>query len=530
MRWRLHTTIAIALLLGCTSTYAAVLENIIVNRQNIFENSSPPLYQFANKLHTVTREKVILREVWLRPGDTITTADAEELERNLRRLDLFARVRVTLEPSDRTPEGVDLVIDTADRLSIVASAGGSFLGGIGEVNFSIGENNLFGLGHQLVFGYAENTEGELLGSVAYDNVLIASNDVYAGASIGQTEEGEFAVATVTNRFLNFDDDTFWRIRAERESQRDDFFAAGESVAEVPRSDETLSLQWQRRLGVPERFVRIGPVATFSNTRFSEPVGQQANLITQPEDDQSLFGGVLLAIDSNREFERLTGLDTLRFEQDVVLGHSAQVLAGLERRRTNSTDLVLPRVSLRARATNTLMANNYLNAALSATASVDGGALAQWSFVAASTFFNTRLNHHTFGARIRYASAFNRDGLPPQQTLGETNGLRGYPAREFNGEQSLLINVEHRWRTPWQVATLELGTVAFADAGWVGDRGDSGWLSDARTSAGGGIRIGSPQFLGSLIVRLDVAFPLGNSANEFDPTLSLAVGQVFGFAP
>lgn len=508
----------------------AVLGDVIVNRQNIFDEPPQALYRLANRLHRVTREGVILRELWLAPGDRITADDAQELERNLRALDIFARVRVSLEPHASEPGVANLVIDTADRLSIVASAGGSFLGGIGEVEFSVGDNNLFGLGHRLEFGYAENTEGELLGSVAYDNVLVASNDIYAGVSLGQTEEGDFAVATLTNRFLNFDDQRFWRIRVERETQRDDFFDAGESVAEVPRTDERIDLQWQQRIGVPTRFFRVGPVARFSRTAFEAPIGPQAAAITRPEDDSTVFAGAVFAVDSNRAFQRITGLDTLRFEQDVALGYSAQVLAGLENRRTDTQDTTLPSLFLRGRTTNAVSAHAFVNAAATASFSVDDDELSRWSLVAASTLFNTRLDNQTFAARLRYASAFDRDGLPPQQTLGETNGLRGYPAREFNGEQSLLVNLEHRWRTPLRLATLELGTVAFFDAGWVGDRGDSAWLETARTSAGGGVRIGSPQLLGSLIIRVDVAFPLADAADEFDPTVSLAVGQVFGFRP
>ena len=509
---------------------AGTLAAVIINRQNIFDENAQPAYQLINKFHRVTRESVIAREVWLQQGDPVTAADAEELERNLRDLDLFAWVQVSLREDINQPGQTDLIINTTDRLSIVASVGGSFLGGVGEVNFSVGDNNLLGLGHQLILGYSENSEGELLGSVAYDNVLIGANDIYAGIGVGQTEEGDFAAATITNRFLNFDDRRFWRIELESESTRDDIFESGESVAEVPRSDEQLKLQWQHRAGIPARFFRSGPVLDLQRTRYEAPIGLQAESVEQPEDTTSIFAGGFIAMDSNRAFKRVTGLDTLRFVQDLTLGYSAQLLAGLTRLTTDVRDDTLPTLSVLGRSTNAVSPDTYLNAAVNASANIDGSSLSKWSVSAASTLFNTQLPRQTLAARIKYDTAFDRDGVPPQQTLGEARGLRGYPSREFNGEQKLLLNLEHRWHTPFTMATLEFGTVTFFDAGWVGDRGSSEWLDNARTAAGTGLRIGSRQLLGSLIIRIDLAFPLGAEASMFDPSVSLAVGQVFGFRP
>lgn len=529
--WLIATTPVFALeQLARGQAEAGTLASITINRQNIFEEDNKPGHRLINQLHVVTLEKVISREVWLRPGDKISAADVAEIERNLRRLDLFASVRVFLQSNPAQPGAVDLIIDTADRLSIVAGAGGSFLGGIGEVSFSIGENNLLGLGHQLQFGYSENTEGELLGSVAYENVLLGSDDIYAGIRTGQTEEGDFAVFTLTNRFLNFNDDRFWQIEIERESRRDDIFESGESVAEVPRLDEQLSVQWQQRYGVPARLLRTGPVLDINQTRYEPPIGPQADTIERPEDLNSVFAGAFIAIDSNRDFRSLTGLDTLRFEQDIALGYSAQLLVGLEHRKTESTTDTAPVFFLRGWSTNAVSDYSFFNIALDSSAGIDSDSLSRWSVSMASTVFNTRLANQVFGARMRYRSAFDRDGLPPQQTLGEVRGLRGFPARAFNGEQSLLVNLEHRWRTPLSFASVELGTVAFLDSGWVGDRGSDEWLEQAQTAIGVGLRIGSPQLLGSGVIRVDLAFPVGSAADVFDPTISLAVGQVFGFRP
>jgi len=102
-------------------------------------------------------------------------------------------------------------------------------------------------------------------------------------------------------------------------------------------------------------------------------------------------------------------------------------------------------------------------------------------------------------------------------------------REFNGEQSLLLNLESRTATAIQLLTMRLGAVVFVDAGWVGDRGPEGLFDEVHGSAGFGARLGSRELFGSGVFRLDLAFPFDDdSTRDYKPTLSLSIGQVFSF--
>ena len=513
------------------SSPSPILGNVTINNRNIYSKTASRGYQLINRLHIVTREHVIDREVWMKPGDKVSKGDIAELERNIRNLDLFAKVRVNAVPSQEQAGGIDLIVETADRLSIVASAGGSFLGGIGEVAFSVGDKNLLGLGHQLLFGYSENTEGELLGSISYDNVLLYGTDVFAGIQAGQTEEGNFAAVSVRNRFQHHLDTKAWSVVVENESTLIDFFDEGVSVVEVPRSEQEIRLNHQWRLGNRSNYLRFGPFLTLTRTTFNNSIGSQATSIVAPEDEDRIFIGGIIGTDRARSYRKVTGLDTLGFEQDLTLGGSIELALGIEYIDTESNPRTLPSFSLRASAQNAISKNNYFNMGLGSSARIDGDEFDAWSVSTGATWFNTTLKNQTFASRLLYQSAFDRDGLPPEQTLGENNGLRGYPARQFNGEQSLLLNLEYRLRTRLSLASIELGTVTFFDAGWVGDRGNTEWLETAQTAAGLGIRIGSPQLLGSLIVRADLAIPFNEIDGErFTPSFSLAVGQVFGFRP
>jgi len=260
------------------------LGKVLVNNRNIFDENAARTYQLVNSLHRVTREHVIRREIWLKTGDQFNREDLAEIERNIRRLDLFARVAIQMQPSADQPQLTDLIVNTYDRLSLVANAGGSFLGGIGEVTFSVGDKNLLGLGHELLFGYSENTEGELLGSVSYDNVLLWSTDVFAGVQAGQTEEGSFGAIRIRNRFQHSLDNLAWNIQLLRETTRQDFFEQGVSVIEVPETEESIRLNRLARRGHRYNYWRFGPFLTATRT-------------TLPTTGPTLFAQLLILIRS-----------------------------------------------------------------------------------------------------------------------------------------------------------------------------------------------------------------------------------------
>ena len=83
-------------------------------------------------------------------------------------------------------------------------------------------------------------------------------------------------------------------------------------------------------------------------------------------------------------------------------------------------------------------------------------------------YNQSLNHQTLAASLTYDSVFEGEDLPAQLTLGEDNGLRGYPAREFSGTRRVRLNLENRIDTGLDLLSLHLGLVTFFDSSWIGD--------------------------------------------------------------
>ena len=136
---------------------------------------------------------------------------------------------------------------------------------------------------------------------------------------------------------------------------------------------------------------------------------------------------------------------------------------------------------------------------------------------------------TLAASVRFDRAEDQQGLAPQLTLGEDNGLRGYPARQFASDRLWLVNLEDRIDTGVELWSVHLGLVAFADLAWIADQQQG--LSSSRPvrSVGVGVRLGSSELFGSNVFRLDVAVPLDDvRGQDFGVSISASAGQVFDY--
>lgn len=518
------------------------IDEIFVNRVNIFEPAAASeiaVYRVVNLLHRTTREETILRELGVSPGDKVGTQDIAEFERVLRRTDLFASVSVTLQPVDKSDGSTaQLHINTRDRLSIVAGASGSFLGGVGELGFTVGERNVAGLGDSLLLSYTGNTENEIRGTLSYSDLHFINKDQRALYQVGRTEEGDFYRVRFQRPFKNRLEKNAWSILAESVERDLDFYENGASVVQIPEQKQALDITRVWRSGTDRLSVRRALVFQYKDLDYQEPRGVQADTIAAPFDSTQFYTGFQLARDTDTEYRKARSLDTLKFTQDLALGSVAELQIGFIHTDYNNADteydsVLAPKIAVRvarslAAGKDTLLRFSLNGAATFKDVSGANNPLSDnepWSVTATGKWFNTRFKSHTFASRLDYTFAESDDNLPVQYTLGENNGLRGYASRLLSGRERLRLNIEDRMDFDWRVGVLDLGMIGFFDAGWVAR--DDG-TEQFKRSAGVGLRLGSNVVLGASVIRMDVAFPFDDDSKNHEPTLSISVGQVFGF--
>lgn len=501
-----------------------------------------------NATHWTTRASVVRREFWIAPGQPLRMADVEELERNLRATGLFREVRVRLVPRtaadgagpedargaaaaadpSATADVADVFIETEDRLSISIGASGSFVGAVSSLGTTISESNLFGMGDRIAVGYSENSEDEFRGALSYRDRHFLGSWVTATAQIGRTEEGEFGGIGFERPFKHLADDESWRIAAATNETAVDYYDSGDVVAEVPVLRDSFDAAVSRRFGTTERSWTAGLRAQYDTADFSAARGPGAASIDVPGDTESTFAGFAFGHRTIFGFREVQGLDTLGYVQDLQLSADFDALIGptfrSEEGEENSTQ---PTVGLNTHFAFEPLHDTFVSIAANGRGRMDGDDLQGWALGFDLTAYELALRPHTLAAHLSFDEADENEGLPIQLTLGEDQGLRGYPAQEFAGERVLKLNFEDRIDFGARLGTVQFGAVVFFDVGWIEDRGE-GFGAPLR-SVGFGLRLGSDALLGARVVRIDLSFPLDDfEGEEFDPLVSLSLGQVFTF--
>jgi len=517
------------------------ISSIIVNRSNIFDatdnGQSDAASQLSatrlvagsvNRFHRVTLESVILREAGIRPGDTISVADVAEVERRLRNLGIFASVAANLVTGE---SGVELHIATRDNFSLVGGISGSFLGGIANIGFTAGDKNLLGTGNRLTFNLSRTTDGDFRGATIFRDLHFFEKPWRAEYRIGRTDEGDFYSFRLNDTFRSLNDRRAWTIAADSTERNTTFYSGGISVTEVPEDRIRIAGSHVWRSGTSDRYFRKGFTGSFTQIDYAEAQGVSAAEISVPEDRRTLFAGGLLGLDRITGYRKVRGIDTLNFTQDLRLGGFAEIQFGvdfIEDFNTESSNArAEPTVSLVLRKSAAIGEHTLVSTSFSGDADFEENGVRPWNGTISFRAFNTALKNTTLAFNTNFTTGVDGTELPVQLTLGEDSGLRGYDARQFEGRKRWRLNLESRYSPGWRLGFLDIGLVGFFDAGFAADRDDSS--PDINRSFGAGLRLGSNAFLGSRVMRLDVALPLDTpEGDSSDPRLSIALGQVFRF--
>ena len=139
-----------------------IIGDIVLVREDVFDLSNPKennwLYRMANKLHIVTKERVIEQQLLFSEGEAFSKRLAEETERILRRNNYLYDAWIT--PQNREDGTVDLQVRTRDVWTLKPGFGLSRSGGENRTLIKLEELNLFGRGQQVFVARAEDVDRE----------------------------------------------------------------------------------------------------------------------------------------------------------------------------------------------------------------------------------------------------------------------------------------------------------------------------------------------------------------------------------
>ncbi|QQS04856.1 MAG: hypothetical protein IPK50_21655 [Fibrobacterota bacterium] len=498
-------------------------------------------------LHSRTKRSTIERRLLIARGDVLDSAKLQESERLLRMERFLAdiKIRDTLLADGRT-----LVrVETWDRWSTGIIANTSRAGGVFAWSLGVRESNLMGTGQDVSFSYGQN-DGDEAWTVGYTNTALFTQglklDVVAAVlTDGHTVSFDFGMPSL-HRYQNW----AWRIKGVDQSYQRNVFAPPEvsraltkrigaawaedswlSSANDSKYREvraSLTRLWGDEIRLHASVLAESELDSAANpvSAFAFPASQLAAARQDPtvrewlrrpghRDDRRL--GMELTLKEVR-YLRLKNFNNLKWTEDIPLGWSATATGAWN---------VLSRGEVRDAG--------YMQLLGSMTGMVGdlyGSGSGGWrnfvdqegDFTQGSVTMRTDarwIAHRTVQVLggISSTTLLGAPGWVAQTTLGEENGLAGWPAHSIAGRGRLLTTSELRFIPPLEALTMAPALAVFGGAGRVSPDAEPLGSGPWRAGLGVGIRLGMTRSPNGLINHLSLSHPVGETDREMGWLLS-----------
>ncbi len=528
-----------------------LVERVEVVPLDVFEPRDV-LPSWLNVFHVTTRERVIRREVLLRPGDRYQQALVDDTIRNLRRLPGVPQLSAVLVVAARgsAADRIVLVVITKDvwslRLSwdVVADPGG-----LDELVLQPSETNFLGthqiLGATFVLQPLTYTFGAHYTVPSLDQTRVAvqvGEDVMVNKLTGNPEGSYGSLVAGEPLFAG---NTPWSwdasvsyqdvfLRRYVNAQLDAFSEHGQnlpweyhSLQNQATYEVTRSFGWEYKhdftlgAGISRAVYAVPATAGVSAATVSDFQSQYVPL------SDTRVGPSLQYHTYDTHFLRVIDFDTLALQEDYRLGHDVVLRVYPSFRGLGSTRDVL---GLYGAAQYTWAVRDGLFR-VSLQSTTEPEADKNWDVADAAIQPTAHLATPSIGnlGRIVVDGTLLyrwRNYLNQTESLGGGDRLRGFPTNFFVGDSVMSYNVEARSR-PVEILSMELGGVAFYDVG----NAFTGWNNFIPyQSVGVGIRALFP-WLDRVVFQADIGFPLERPLDSTHTPISpysfiLSFGQAF----
>jgi outer membrane protein assembly factor BamA len=485
----------------------AVIGRVVLEREDVFDLSNPKenngFYRLANKLHIVTRERVIEQQLLFAPGEVFSKRLVEETERILRRNTYLYDAWIT--PLRREDGTVDLEVRTRDVWTLKPGFSFARSGGENRTLLKLEELNLFGWGQQVLVARSEDVDRE--------STLFTFRDKNLGRSWTQlklqyadSSDGHWNELSLVRPFYALDARWTAGVTATDFDIERRLYDLGEKAAEFRHEREFYTAFGGWSAGLRKGWVtRYTAGVAYDNNTFSEvPEPEYAPAIPANRELVYPYFGFEILED---HFTTAQNRDQIKRTEDFLIGtRFAATLGWADEEFGADRDAALYWLSAN-HAIGDISKSGVLLAA-NGSGRLEDGAAVNALLSMSARWYNQQTDQRTFFATVSGAWGHSLDLDNPVELGGDT-GLRGYPLRYQSGDSKVLLTVEQRYFWNWYPFRLvRVGGAIFADAGRVwGDHplgGENlGWLSDV----GFGLRLAPTRTGTRSIIHIDVAFPL-----------------------
>ncbi len=449
--------------------------------------------RLANDIHVLTRQDVIRRELLFKEGDPYNQRLVDESARHLRRLGFIGGVTITTDTlPDRT---VDVVVRARDRWTL--SPDMSFESGGGVTGFGIGvrEENLFGSGQKAEVGYNRLSDRThpVGGAIAFTEPRLLGSWWSTSTQLRKADELSQASFDFEHPF--YADDAEWATRGYVSTGRVRIrqYQNGE-VLRDDYLDQQNQLLWIASSSGEETKLQLA--GAYYRMRSSSD-----SMELRPFDNVDLLIGSVSLL--SRDYYKGSYIENFGRIEDVPVGYQVGLAVGrnLYIPKPGTADYFARAFGQASYRFGGGLSGNYK---ASVTSYLVGNVPDEMTVSASALHVWRLLPNQTFLGRI--TTTIGSHWAPSSQvTLGSFSGLRGYRSNEFAGQRLLLVNLEHRMFSLFNLWFLKLGTSFFFDSGVIWNEGEGFGHEPFHSAAGVGLQFESGKNVGSGIFRFDVAY-------------------------
>ena len=471
--------------------------SITIVRDPVFEIDNATSYNLvfsmANKLHILTKTRIIQNELLFHEGDVYDHELVEETERNLRKLDIIGEEFIRRDTINHNT--INLAVHTRDKWSTELGGGYKQEGGIRTLRMTAQDHNFLGNAQRIKLSFnqrSDRDDPEGMEFTFYDRRLLGT--WWEGLlQYKRAEELDLRSMLFRRRF--YTEAATWAASANvnQSTRKLYYYYRGERIREFQITQHHQTAWFSVSSGDLKK-LRLGAAIVRVRTQSDE-------LPLRPAYNLDL---VCLSISPRfRRYYKERYLNNFGRTEDVPVGYLFNILVGKNfyNKRQNTPDYYL-RIDLQHAFS--IRPAHYLGLHTSLSSFLLGNQHKDMT-LSMMLIQHTKLSlQHTFTARL--ISVLGHTWSPYRQvTLGAPNGLRGYQAHALTGQRLLLLNLEDRIFTPLKFWIFHFGFVMFFDLGAVWKESDYFDIQKLTSSFGVGLRIENAVQQGSGILRIDFAF-------------------------
>ncbi|MBI5245077.1 MAG: hypothetical protein HY922_15545 [Elusimicrobia bacterium] len=498
---------------------ARPVSGAVIERKNVFDPSVPGenwwLFRLANRIHVLTQEHVVRRELLLKPGDPFDPLKALETERNLRSEGFIRKAEVRSDPPL-------LRVMTQDAWTLKPQLGVGTEGGDNYLIAGLQEDNLLGLGKQVSLNHARIGD-ERREEARYSDPRLFGTWVKLVGLYTRTARGDEIGTLMERPFFSLETAYSGRLAWSRTITENSLYSWGEASTKFDQNFRTVQSGFAWRLNESGDMTRRAFLGThYEKAAFHRTVDTAPGTLPS---DRELSGPLAGYSWVYGDYIKETEIDRMRRVEDFNLGNEFSARAGPMLSSWGSDRdrwivSALDQQGLRLGPRTFALAQAGLRGRHA------GGKPEDWIFYANLNIFKKIPSAlpQTLVAHMEFNTTGRLD-KEKQLLLGGNTGLRGYKNNSFTGTRSLLLNFEDRvfMDKEW-FHLLYVGGVVFVDSGMTADT--DLLKTRVKTDVGFGLRASPSRSASGGVLRIDLAYALNEGPGASRWVVSIRAGQAF----